>query len=1135
MKTIKTLTIASWSWACLLLPAFATAQTGKPPAQRVAQHKAAGGTFLQVSPLEKTETTVDEAGLSSVLADASFLTLDLDAVGKMLTKSFSGMVLTLPYKQGAMELELVEVPLYTEDFSVLTDQSGEVPVPYNPGRHYRGIIRNDLQSMVSLSVFPDGIMGMVSTPDDGTLVLGKMETPGNTGGYILYKTADLLVSSSFECHADELPDIGQSEIALPDPTPAQEKMTNCVRIFLEADYDLYVNKGGVQQTVDYLAGMFNQVATLYDNESISVSFSQSYVWTSQDPYSTSSSSDALVLFRTNRTTFNGDLAALTVIGGNNTGGLAYLDVLCDNTYKYSYSDIETSYATVPTYSWTVEVLTHELGHNFGSRHTHACVWNGNNTPIDCCGYNAGYTEESTCGAGYSCTVPNPTSGTIMSYCHLVGGVGIDFNLGFGTQPGDLIRAEYSAAACLTTCAAAGCDSVTNLSVSAIGTDQATVSWTAAAGAVNYTVRYKLDTGSTYTTATTASTSYSITGLTTSATYNVEVQTNCSGSSSGYTNGIVFTTLTECPPPAANTQASNNPACSGVNFTLSLSTSYGSGYTFQWQSSADGLTYADITSATAATLVTSQTAATWYRCTVTCGASQSIQSTTLQVTMESPTNCYCIPDVTICSGFSPNPYMRINNVSLGSLSNSNNSCSTNGYGDYSTGQTVPDITIGGGSLLTVTSGDYNLRIKVYIDYNRDGDLEDANEAIEVPYVSGSSGLTVSQSINPPAGTASGTTRMRIRSRYFGDGAYSPGPCTGTFYGETEDYTVNLVACGGTCYALPTASNCGNPNVMRINRVQLGTLDNNNSSCGANNSGYEDYTNGQSVPVLLPEQSYTLTVTVGDFSQYVTAYIDYNGNGSFNDAGESIPLTYTGASTQSVSFTVPASVANGQYRMRIRSSYWDQGAPPNAYDLLSGSNLGESEDYTVQLGAALPAELLSFRAEPAASGGAELRWETGSEYNVSHFTVQHSRDGIRFEEIGDVLATGGVSKPETYRLTDGLIRTGRHYYRLKVVDNDGSHTLSELAVVELTDEAPSIALYGISPNPAKEEVSVHYRCASEGTVRFRLYDMTGRMVLELASDAAQGENHARIDVRTLATGVYVLTAEDGQTVHTMRLLK
>jgi len=92
----------------------------------------------------------------------------------------------------------------------------------------------------------------------------------------------------------------------------------------------------------------------------------------------------------------------------------------------------------------VMVVTHEFGHLFGSRHTHACVWNGDNTAIDGC---AGYTEGS-------CSLPGnpPQGGTIMSYCHQQS-VGINFALGFGLQPGNVIRNSVINGNCLDCCAA----------------------------------------------------------------------------------------------------------------------------------------------------------------------------------------------------------------------------------------------------------------------------------------------------------------------------------------------------------------------------------------------------------------------------------------------------------------------------------------------------------------------------------------------------------------------------------------------------------------------------------------------------------------------------------------------------------
>jgi hypothetical protein len=86
------------------------------------------------------------------------------------------------------------------------------------------------------------------------------------------------------------------------------------------------------------------------------------------------------------------------------------------------------------------VVTHEMGHLMGSRHTHACVWNGNNTAIDGCAATEGNCPQPPIPAG---------GGTIMSYCHLQG-VGINFNNGFGPQPTAAILNNIEAVGnCLT--------------------------------------------------------------------------------------------------------------------------------------------------------------------------------------------------------------------------------------------------------------------------------------------------------------------------------------------------------------------------------------------------------------------------------------------------------------------------------------------------------------------------------------------------------------------------------------------------------------------------------------------------------------------------------------------------------------
>ncbi|MBK6342034.1 MAG: fibronectin type III domain-containing protein [Flavobacteriales bacterium] len=188
----------------------------------------------------------------------------------------------------------------------------------------------------------------------------------------------------------------------------------------------------------------------------------------------------------------------------------------------------TAPQNVPTYSWSVNVVTHELGHNLGSPHTHGCVWNGNNTAIDGCGPAAGYGE-GICASGP--LPPAGVGGTIMSYCHLVSS-GVNFANGFGPQPAALILGSVNNASCLAPCPTPGCGIPTNLTASNVFESSATVSWGAVSGAYTYQLRWQVPPSGPWSEAWSQSTSLSIGNLTPSSTYSFSVKAVCSGAASG---------------------------------------------------------------------------------------------------------------------------------------------------------------------------------------------------------------------------------------------------------------------------------------------------------------------------------------------------------------------------------------------------------------------------------------------------------------------------------------------------------------------------------------------------------------------------------------------------------------------------
>jgi hypothetical protein len=155
------------------------------------------------------------------------------------------------------------------------------------------------------------------------------------------------------------------------------RTVKCVKMYYEVDHNIYTSSGSsTTNTVNWMTAVHNNIATLYSNDAVSTAISEIFVWTTTDPYNGTSSSSQLTKFKQNRPTFNGDVGELVGIDVNSSlGGVAStINGMCSSSNKYCYADVYYSYSNVPTYSWTIEVCTHEFGHLLGSYHTQSCTW-----------------------------------------------------------------------------------------------------------------------------------------------------------------------------------------------------------------------------------------------------------------------------------------------------------------------------------------------------------------------------------------------------------------------------------------------------------------------------------------------------------------------------------------------------------------------------------------------------------------------------------------------------------------------------------------------------------------------------------------------------------------------------------------
>ncbi|MEM6394713.1 MAG: zinc-dependent metalloprotease [Bacteroidota bacterium] len=382
------------------------------------------------------------SALSAEIEAYDLLELNAEAAAQLLAESPARLELSLPSGDRQLGLVLHQVDLVADGFSVREATSDRLLGAEAIGIHYRGHLQSDPSVPVAFSLSEGaGIRALIALPDQN-LVLGPLaDQILGPDTYVLYADDQLEDQASFTCHtADNEVAYEREQLEINPQVGAGRSNNSCVRIYLEVDHDIYLNKGGTAGASAYISAAFNEVAALYQAINVNLTISEILVWNTPSPYTASSSSGRLSTFQSTRTSFNGDLAQLLSFGAS--GGIAVLNGLCHpfNGAKMSFSSIGTTFNAVPTYSWTVMVMAHEFGHQLGSQHTHACVWNGNGTAIDGC---PNFTEGS-------CPVPGTPQGggNIMSYCHL-DPVGINFNVGLGQQPAAVIVNTVNAASCLT--------------------------------------------------------------------------------------------------------------------------------------------------------------------------------------------------------------------------------------------------------------------------------------------------------------------------------------------------------------------------------------------------------------------------------------------------------------------------------------------------------------------------------------------------------------------------------------------------------------------------------------------------------------------------------------------------------------
>lgn len=349
--------------------------------------------------------------------------------------------------------------------------------------------------------------------------------------------------------------------------------------------------------------------------------------------------------------------------------------------------------------------------------------------------------------------------------------------------------------------AASCLAPSNVQVTAAATTAA-ITWTAststpanyrwkvvAAGADPNTAPAVAATA----TGTTTLTNANATGLLSATSYDAYVKSLCSASdSSVWTLVRNFTTLCDGTPATGVASSSVTSVCPTVSFNLVLTgITPAPGITYQWQSSATaGGTYSNITGATTATYAHSQSAATYYRCVVTCtGSGLSSTSNVINVGINAPTSCYCTPTSTTGTSY----YITSFSTTGGTTNITNTGTGSGSYNQY-LAQSASAL-MGNTVNFSLTTSTQSVYRAIYIDWNQDGAFDEATEKVYTGNYTAVTGTTVTGSFTVPLTAMPGNTRMRVRTSYYLGAAMNA--CNNLSYGEAEDYTFTVVSPVGIC--------------------------------------------------------------------------------------------------------------------------------------------------------------------------------------------------------------------------------------------------------------------------------------------------------------------------------------------------
>lgn len=248
-----------------------------------------------------------------------------------------------------------------------------------------------------------------------------------------------------------------------------------------------------------------------------------------------------------------------------------------------------------------------------------------------------------------------------------------------------------------------------------------------------------------------------------------------------------------------------------------------------------------------------------------------------------------------------------------------------------------------------------------------------------------------------------------------------------------------------------------------------------------------------------------------------------------------VTITWDETNNPEITTSTNILIYKVAHKVGTGWLNEGSSAATGDYLAGSvtSYDVSSWSPFTLGAipssVLPVKLVSFTAR-LAENQTLLNWQTTSEVDAATFQVESSLDARSFAKIGEVKAVGNSNATVPYRYVDTKLNSTASaiYYRLRMVDLDGTYAYSKIVSIDRNDLGLTANVY---PNPAEKGSPVKVE-AGAAIGKIQLRNLLGQEIPVPITHVASGR--AEMDLKGIAQGMYLIQLQTANGTITKKLV-